>query len=190
MVLYGIGGMFSSCLIGFICDRLPTRKLGYGLIVYNGLSLAFLYFALYIKYFYTTLLLFMFLGMTQFAVLVWLMAAISKLYKGIFEVIAANAQSVAMAASGYGFGTIFFEGRMQPQTKLGIELALLLGMNAFAFIFARNLPDDPVTIDYLVEEPEETSEEPPSRVREDAVERREAPVEVEIEMVQKHRELE
>ena len=120
MVLYGIGGMFSSCLIGFICDHLPTRKLGYGLLVYNGLSLAFLYFALYIKYFYTTLLLFMFLGMTEFAVLVWLTAAISKLYKGIFEVIAANAQSVAMAASGYGLGVIFFQGRMNPQTRLGI----------------------------------------------------------------------
>lgn len=179
MVLYGIGGIFSSCLIGFICDRLPTRKLGYGLLVYNGLSLLFLYFALYIKYFYTTLLLFMFLGMTEFAVLVWLTAAISKLYKGIFEVIAANAQSVAMAASGYGLGVIFFQGRMEPQTKLGIELALLIGMNVVAFLFARKLPDDPVTIDYLIEEEvEENSEAAASRAREEGVERREAPVEV------------
>jgi predicted MFS family arabinose efflux permease len=84
MVIYAIGGIFTSLLIGFICDRLPIRKLGYGLLVYNGLSLAFLYFALYIKYFYTTLILYMFLGMTEFAVLVWLIAAISKLYKGIF----------------------------------------------------------------------------------------------------------
>ena len=84
MVLYASGGIFTACLIGFICDRLPTRKFGYGLIVYNGLSLAFLYFALYIKYYYTTLLLFMFLGMTEFGMLVWLLVAISKIYKGIF----------------------------------------------------------------------------------------------------------
>lgn len=84
MIIYSLGGIFTACLIGFICDRLPIRTLGYGLLVYNGLSLAFLYFAIYIKYFYTTLILFMFLGMTEFAILVWLLSACSRLYKGIF----------------------------------------------------------------------------------------------------------
>lgn len=120
MILYGIGGIISSLLIGFICDRLPIKKLGYGMIIYNGLSLVFLYFAIYVKYFYTTLILFMFLGITQFAVFVWLLSACSRLYKGIFEVLAANSQLIAIAASGYGLGVIFFENRMNPQTKLSI----------------------------------------------------------------------
>jgi hypothetical protein len=51
-------------------------------------------------------------------------------------------------------------------------------MNVVAFFFARKLPDDAVTIDYLVEEMEESSEPAASRVREHGVERREAPVEV------------
>lgn len=84
MIIYSVGGIFTSILIGFICDKFSVRKLGYGLLIYNGASLLFLYFAIYIKYFYTTLLLFMFLGMTQFAVLVWLLSACSRLYKGIF----------------------------------------------------------------------------------------------------------
>lgn len=52
-------------------------------------------------------------------------------------------------------------------------------MNVVAFLFARKLPDDPVTIDYLIEEEvEENSEAAASRAREEGVERREAPVEV------------
>jgi len=56
-----------------------------------------------------------------------------------------------MAASGYGLGVILFEGKMLPQTRLGIELTLLMGMNFLAFLFMRKLPDNPVTIEYLVE---------------------------------------
>lgn len=120
MILYSAGGIFTSILIGFICDKLSIRKLGYGMVIYNGLSLVFLYFAIYIKYFYTTLILFMFLGMTQFAVFVWLLAACSRLYKGIFEVLAANSQLIAISGSAYGLGVIFFENRMNPQTKLSL----------------------------------------------------------------------
>jgi hypothetical protein len=92
----------------------------------------------------------MFLGMTQFAVLVWLLAACSRLYKGIFEVLAANSQLIAIAASTYGLGVIFFENRIKPQTKLGLELAGLIVMNIIAFFFIKRLPDDPITIEYLV----------------------------------------
>lgn len=66
--------------------------------------------------------------------------------------IAANSQVIALAASGYGLGVIFFEGRMNPQTKLGIELTALIVMDIVAFFFIKRLPNDPVTIDYLVEE--------------------------------------
>jgi hypothetical protein len=44
---------------------------------------------------------------------------------------------------------------MNPQTKLGIELTVLIVMNIISFFFMKRLPDDPVTIDYLVEELEE-----------------------------------
>ena len=151
MVLYAFGGIVTSCVVGFICDKFTLRKLGYGLLIYNGLLMAFLYFAIYIKYYYTTLLLFMFLGMTQFALLTWLLSVCSRLYKGIFEVFAANAQVIAVAVSSYGMGVIFFEERISPGVKLSIELAGLLVINIFSFFFIRKLPSETVVIDYLVE---------------------------------------
>lgn len=82
MAIYGAGAVVASIAIGFISDKLNTRKLGYGVLVYNAFSITFLYFAIYIKYFYTTFLLYMFLGMTQFAMLTWIVIACSKIYGG------------------------------------------------------------------------------------------------------------
>lgn len=63
---------------------------------------------------------------------------------------AANSQMIAVAASAYGLGTIFFAERMNPQTKLSLELAALLVMNLIAFFFIKKLPTESVTIEYLV----------------------------------------
>lgn len=77
---------------------------------------------------------------------------------------------------------------MNPQTKLAIELAALIILDIIAFFFVKALPDNPVSIDYLVEEAEEPGESGANRDRENTqVERREEPVE--IEMTQQHKEL-
>jgi len=84
MVIFGIGATLSSIIIGWLCDSISIRKMGYLVLTFSVLIFSFLYLAISIKYFYTTFLLYMFLGMATFALFTWLLCACSKLFGGIF----------------------------------------------------------------------------------------------------------
>lgn len=144
MLLYSAGGVVASLVIGFCCDKFNLRRFGYGLLVYTFLSMGLLYIAIYLKYYYTTLLLFMFLGITQFSLLTWMLCVCAKTYGGLLEVFSLNAQIIALASSLYVIGAIFFEGKMDLNTKFSLELAGMMVGCIISIIFLRKLPDGKV----------------------------------------------
>jgi hypothetical protein len=83
-VVYCGGAILAGVVIGILCDLISIRKMGYVVIILTALTLAFLYLAIFIKYFYTTLLLYLFVGMSTASLYTWLLCACSKIYSGRF----------------------------------------------------------------------------------------------------------
>ena len=159
MLLYSSGGVAASLLIGFCCDKLNLRKFGYGLLIYTFLSMCMLYLAIFIRHYYTTLLLFMFLGITQFALLTWLLCVCAKIYGGILEVFSLNAQSISLASSLYVVAAILFDGRMNLATRFCLELGGMLVGCLISIFFLRKLPDDRISIEYKYEDADQNQAE-------------------------------
>jgi MFS family permease len=148
MVLFGFGALVSSLLLGLLCDRFSIRRLAYLMLAYTIVTLSLLYLAIAIKYFYTTLLLYFFLGTTAGALLAWSLSACSKLYQGKFEAYAVNFQWIGISYSLYELSVVFVGPAIKVQTRLSLELAILIVQAGLAIFFARRLPDGSEVIEF------------------------------------------
>ena len=108
MVLYTAFGTLGGGVGGLLVDRLGIKKMGFGILVYSAVNLLFLYFAIWMRAFVSTLLLYAFLGLNQIAILTWLFTVCSRIYGGSFEVITANVIVVVLSVNCYSLWNTFF----------------------------------------------------------------------------------
>jgi predicted MFS family arabinose efflux permease len=162
MVIYGLGAAFASVLVGTLADIFSIRRLGYGVMIFSSFVLCMMYFALGIKYFYTTFLLYMFLGMATFSLYTWLVCACSKIYGGKFEIFAVNMQVMGLAFTSYTAANILFGGVVKINLILGIQLAWLIIGCVTSICFVRRLPLGPIDIEFEESAPETSRSQPPS----------------------------
>ena len=101
IILFGGGAIVGGITNGFLSDCISIRKVGYLVCILTALTCSFLYIAIFIKYFYTTLLLYFFVGVSIFGMATWLLCVCSKVYAGKFEAFAVNAQFIALSSSFY-----------------------------------------------------------------------------------------
>ncbi len=84
IILFGGGAIVGGIITGFLSDCISIRKIGYLVCILTSLTCSFLYMAIFIKYFYTTLLLYFFIGISIFSMATWLLCVCSKVYAGKF----------------------------------------------------------------------------------------------------------
>jgi hypothetical protein len=146
MIIYGVGAAFSSALTGALTDIFSIRRVGYAVIIFASIVLSLLYLALNIKYFYTTFLLYMFLGMATFSLYTWIICVCSKTYGGKFEIFAVNAQIIGVAFTGYTISTILFGSAIKISLRLGVELATQIIGTLMTLGFVKKIPAGKIDI--------------------------------------------
>lgn len=149
MIIYGVGAAFSSALTGALTDLFSIRRVGYGVIIFASIVLTLLYLGLSIKYFYTTFLLYMFLGMATFSVYTWIICACSKTYGGKFEIFAVNAQIIGVAFTGYILSIIMFGTAIKINLRLGVELAMQIIGFLMSLCFVKKIPVGKIDIEFF-----------------------------------------
>lgn len=77
---------------------------------------------------------------------VWLLCACSKIYGGKFESFSVTIQFIGLAMSMYQVGVIMFEGRVDIELRLCMELAMLIVSAIICFLFLRKLPSGQIEV--------------------------------------------
>ena len=162
MIIYGLGAAFTSALVGTLTDIFSIRRVGYSVLIFSSIVLTLLYLAIIIKYFYTTFLLYMFLGMATFALYTWLMCACSKIYGEKFEIFSVNAQIIGIAFTSYTAWNILFGGIVKINVRLGIELTVLIIGSLMSICFVKRIPLGRIDIEFEESTAEASQSQSPS----------------------------
>jgi predicted MFS family arabinose efflux permease len=151
MMLFGAGGVASSIIVGFCTDKFTLKKIGVIVLVFNALSCLTLYLAIYIKYFYTTILVYFFFGMALLGLFTWLAAVCCKKFEGKSDSFAAVLQLMVLSYSLYTAAILLFGNKVSNVTiRLCLELASLVLQSIGGIVFIVKINNDPINVDYSV----------------------------------------
>jgi len=108
----------ASLIIGTLSDYFSVRRVGYVVVIFTTLTLSFLYIGIFSKKFATTMVLFIFVGLSILSLGIWLLCVSSKVFGGKFEAFAVNAQFIGISSSMYEVAVILFSGKIGIIFKL------------------------------------------------------------------------
>lgn len=108
LIVYCLGASIGSILGGFLIDRFNIKKVGFFVICFSFLSLAFLYIVIAVQKLVCTIIFFLLLGFTQFWLLTWIFSVCSRIFGGVFEALAATVQIIVISINGYSLLTVLF----------------------------------------------------------------------------------
>ena len=148
ILIFGGGAIFASIATGLLCDCISMRKVGYMSLVMCIGVFCLLYLGISSKKFETTLLLYLLNGICMFMVGCWLLCACSKIFGGKFEAFSVTIQFIGVAVSFYQLGVIMFEGRVDYELRLCLELGFLIVSAIVCIFFLKKLPEGQLEITF------------------------------------------